>query len=39
MIAGVLDLVHVRNDGVAFGALAGGGTIVAVVVAAALARC
>ena len=33
----VLDLVHVRNDGVAFGALAGGGTIVALVVAAALA--
>jgi signal peptidase II len=32
----VLDLVHVRNDGVAFGALAGGGTIVALVVAAAL---
>jgi signal peptidase II len=37
VIAGVLDLVHVENDGVAFGALAGGGTIVAVVVAAALA--
>ena len=34
---GFLDLVHVRNDGVAFGALAGGGPIVAVVVAAALA--
>jgi signal peptidase II len=33
----VLDLVHVRNDGVAFGALAGGGTVVALVVAAALA--
>ena len=32
----VLDLVHVRNDGVAFGALAGGGTIVAIVVAVAL---
>ena len=31
----VLDLVHVRNDGVAFGALAGGGAaIVALVVAA-----
>jgi signal peptidase II len=32
-----VDLVHVRNDGVAFGALAGGGTVVALVVAAALA--
>ena len=34
---GFLDLVHVRNDGVAFGALAGGGPIVAIVVAGALA--
>jgi signal peptidase II len=32
----LIDLVHVRNDGVAFGALAGGGTVVALVVAAAL---
>jgi len=31
-----VDLVHVRNHGVAFGAFAGGGTIVAVVIAAAL---
>jgi signal peptidase II len=37
VIEGVLDLVHVENDGVAFGALAGGGTVVAIVVAAALA--
>jgi signal peptidase II len=36
-LLGFLDLVHVRNDGVAFGALAGGGPVVAVVVAAALA--
>ncbi|HEY3189122.1 MAG TPA: signal peptidase II, partial [Solirubrobacteraceae bacterium] len=35
-VLGVLDLVHVRNDGVAFGALAGGGAVVAVIVAAAL---
>jgi signal peptidase II len=35
-VLGFVDLVHVRNDGVAFGALAGGGTIVALVVAAAL---
>jgi len=31
-----IDLVHVRNHGVAFGAFAGGGTIVAVVIAIAL---
>ena len=31
-----VDLVHVRNHGVAFGAFAGGGTIVAVVIAVAL---
>ena len=31
-----VDLVHVRNDGVAFGALAGGGLVVAVVIAAAI---
>jgi signal peptidase II len=31
-----LDLVHTRNSGVAFGALAGGGAIVAVVIAIAL---
>ena len=36
-LLGFLDLVHVRNDGVAFGALTGGGPVVAVVVAAALA--
>jgi signal peptidase II len=36
-VLGVVDLVHVRNDGVAFGALAGGGTVVALIVAAALA--
>jgi signal peptidase II len=36
-LLGFLDLVHVRNDGVAFGALAGGGTAVALIVAAALA--
>jgi signal peptidase II len=36
-LLGFLDLVHVQNDGVAFGALAGGGTVVAVIVAAALA--
>ena len=35
-LPGPLDLVHVRNNGVAFGALAGGGPIVALVVAAAL---
>jgi len=31
-----VELVHVRNHGVAFGAFAGGGTIVAAVIAAAL---
>lgn len=31
-----IDLVHVRNHGVAFGAFAGGGTIVALVIAVAL---
>ena len=31
-----LDLVHTRNSGVAFGALAGGGMIVTVVIAVAL---
>jgi signal peptidase II len=31
-----VDLVHVRNHGVAFGAFAGGGTIVAIVIAVAL---
>jgi signal peptidase II len=31
-----VELVHVRNHGVAFGAFAGGGTIVAVVIVAAL---
>jgi signal peptidase II len=31
-----VELVHVRNRGVAFGAFAGGGTIVAVVIGAAL---
>ena len=36
-LIGFLDLVHVRNDGVAFGALAGGGPVVAIVVAGALA--
>jgi signal peptidase II len=36
-VVGGVDLVHVRNDGVAFGALAGGGTVVALIVAAALA--
>jgi signal peptidase II len=36
-LVGFIDLVHVRNDGVAFGALAGGGPVVAVVVVAALA--
>jgi signal peptidase II len=32
-----LDITNTRNTGVAFGALAGGGTIVAVLIAAALA--
>ena len=32
-----VDIVHVRNHGVAFGAFAGGGTIVALIIAAALA--
>jgi signal peptidase II len=36
-VPGVVDLVHVRNDGVAFGVFAGGATIVTVVIAAALA--
>jgi signal peptidase II len=31
-----VELVHVRNHGVAFGAFAGGGTIVAVIIGAAL---
>ena len=31
-----LDLVHVRNDGVAFGVLSGGGALVVAVIAAAL---
>jgi signal peptidase II len=31
-----VQLVHVRNHGVAFGAFAGGGTIVLVLIAAAL---
>ena len=31
-----IDIVHVRNHGVAFGAFAGGGTIVALIIAAAL---
>jgi signal peptidase II len=31
-----VDIVHVRNHGVAFGAFAGGGTIVALIIAAAL---
>jgi signal peptidase II len=31
-----VQLVHVRNHGVAFGAFAGGGTIVAVIIGAAL---
>jgi signal peptidase II len=31
-----VDLVHVRNHGVAFGAFAGGGTIVAVIIGVAL---
>ena len=31
-----IDLVHVRNHGVAFGAFAGGGTIVAVIIGVAL---
>ena len=32
----VLQLVHVRNDGIAFGALGGGGTVVAILVGVAL---
>lgn len=36
-VTSFLDLVHVRNDGVAFGQLAGGGVVVAVVIALALA--
>ena len=31
-----VDIVHVRNHGVAFGAFAGGGTIVAVIIGVAL---
>jgi signal peptidase II len=31
-----IDLVHVRNDGVAFGALSGGGGLIVAVIAAAL---
>jgi signal peptidase II len=31
-----IDIVHVRNHGVAFGAFAGGGTIVAVIIGVAL---
>ena len=31
-----IDLVHVRNDGVAFGVLSGGGAVVVAVIAAAL---
>jgi signal peptidase II len=31
-----IDVVHVRNDGVAFNTFAGGGTIVTVIIAAAL---
>jgi signal peptidase II len=31
-----IDLVHVRNDGVAFGVLSGGGGVVVAVIAAAL---
>jgi signal peptidase II len=37
LVPGVVDLVHVRNDGVAFGVFAGGAAIVTVVIAAALA--
>jgi signal peptidase II len=36
VVPGVLDLVHTRNTGVAFGAFAGGGAVVSVVVAVAL---
>jgi signal peptidase II len=36
-VIGPLDLVRVNNDGIAFGALGGGQTIVVVIVAAALA--
>jgi signal peptidase II len=32
-----VELVHVRNDGVAFGVLAGGGVLVAIVIGAAIA--
>jgi signal peptidase II len=35
-VLGFVKLVHVRNEGVAFGAFAGGGTIVAVLVAVAV---
>jgi signal peptidase II len=37
VVPGVLRIVHVRNEGVAFGALAGGGAIVTVVIVLALA--
>jgi signal peptidase II len=36
VVPGVVELVHTRNTGVAFGALAGGGAIVSVVIAVAL---
>jgi signal peptidase II len=36
-VFGFVDIVYVRNDGVAFGALAGGGTAVGLIVAVALA--
>lgn len=36
-IVGPVDLVHVRNTGVAFGAFSGGGIVVVVLVAVALA--
>jgi len=35
-VVGPLDLVHVRNTGIAFGAFSGGGVLVVVLVAAAL---
>jgi signal peptidase II len=37
VVGGVVKIVHVRNDGVAFGAFSGGGAIVVVLVVAALA--
>jgi signal peptidase II len=36
VIPGVVRIVHVRNDGVAFGALSGGGALVTVVIVIAL---